>query len=140
MAGGGGSDGEFGLQIAPLLDVLFVLLLFFMVTAGSQEREAELGIRLPSRGAPLGGTPQTPIRIDILPDGQVLMNDAKVDGVEDPAMPTLKGRLKDILAKFDDQPVIITPSLQTQHQRVVDVLNACSSANVKNLAFGAPSS
>jgi biopolymer transport protein ExbD len=139
MASGGGSDGEFGLQIAPLLDVLFVLLLFFMVTAGSQEREAELGIRLPSMGS-LPSTPQTIIRIDILADGQVMMNDAEVDSLQDPTMPVLKERLKDILTKFDDQPVIITPSLQTQHQRVVDVLNACSSANVKNLAFGAPSS
>ena len=36
MAGGGSSDGDYGLQIAPMLDVMFVLLLFFMVMAGKQ--------------------------------------------------------------------------------------------------------
>ena len=39
MAGGGSSDGDYGLQIAPMLDVMFVLLLFFMVMAGKQVKE-----------------------------------------------------------------------------------------------------
>lgn len=137
MSGGGGEEGEFGLQIAPLLDVLFVLLLFFMVTAGSKEREAELGIRLPSRGS-MGETPQTPINIRILPGGEILYNDARLKVKEGRDLPELVGRLKSIIAKFDDQPVIILPSAQAQHQRIVDVLNACNAADVKNLAFGTP--
>ena len=74
MAGGGGEEGEFGLQIAPLLDVLFVLHLFFMVNAGTKQQ---------------------------------------------------------------DQPVIIAPAPEAQHQRVIDLLAACNKAKVKNLAFGA---
>ena len=35
-------DGEFGFQIAPMLDILFVLLLFFMVMAGAQKHETAL--------------------------------------------------------------------------------------------------
>ena len=52
MAGGGSSDGDYGLQIAPMLDVMFVLLLFFMVMAGKQVKEAELGVQVPGRGRP----------------------------------------------------------------------------------------
>ena len=44
---GGVSDGEFGFQIAPMLDILFVLLLFFMVSAGAQKHEAALTTQLP---------------------------------------------------------------------------------------------
>ncbi|MEI6494225.1 MAG: biopolymer transporter ExbD, partial [Verrucomicrobiota bacterium] len=42
MAGGGASeDGDIGFQIAPMVDVVFVLLLFFMSCAGQQIIEKE---------------------------------------------------------------------------------------------------
>lgn len=135
--GGGGEEGEFGLQIAPLLDVLFVLLLFFMISAGSQQREGELGIRLPSNGGSMGGTVETPIRIDITPDGLVKYNDAPVDTMKSKEMPDLTSKLKNVVDKFGDkQPVIITPAKQTRQERVIDVLNACGSAKLKSVAFG----
>lgn len=138
--GGGGEEGEFGLQIAPLLDVLFVLLLFFMVSAGSQQREGELGIRLPGGGG-LGETPPTSVNIDITPDGIVKCNGAPIDTPKSKDMPDLTAKLKDIVDKFGDkQPVIITPSLQTRQERVIDVLNACGAAKVKSVAFGVPQS
>lgn len=133
MAGSTG-DGEFGFQIAPMLDVLFVLLLFFMVSAGAQRHEASISTELP------GGQPgnDIPVNISIDPDGQVNLNGAPTDSPMDPAMPALLGRLKGIVGNNAKQPVIITPSRSTHHQRVVDVLNACSGAGVKNLAFGSP--
>lgn len=137
--GGGGDEGEFGLQIAPLLDVLFVLLLFFMVSAGSQQREGELGIRLPSGGSSMGQTVETPINIDITPDGLVKYNGARIDDVKSKNLPDLTEKLKNVVDKFGDkQPVIITPSKQTRHERVIDVLNACGAAKCKSVAFGAP--
>ncbi|PAW77711.1 MAG: hypothetical protein B9S32_10570 [Verrucomicrobia bacterium Tous-C9LFEB] len=137
--GGGGEEGEFGLQIAPLLDVLFVLLLFFMISAGSQKREGELGIRLPSNGGSAGVTVETPIRIDITPDGVVKYNDSPVDSRSSKDMPDLTSKLKNIVEKFGDkQPVIITPSKQTRQERVIDVLNSCGAAKLKSVAFGAP--
>ena len=43
----GSEDGDAGFQIAPMVDVVFVLLLFFMASAGSQIVERELNISLP---------------------------------------------------------------------------------------------
>lgn len=137
--GGGGEEGEFGLQIAPLLDVLFVLLLFFMISAGSQKHEGELGIRLPSSGGSMGGTVETPINIDITPDGLVKYNGASIDSRSSKDMPDLTAKLKNVVDRFGDkQPVIITPSKQTRQERVIDVLNACGAAKLKSVAFGAP--
>jgi biopolymer transport protein ExbD len=137
--GGGGDEGEFGLQIAPLLDVLFVLLLFFMVSAGSQQREGELGIRLPSNSSGQSyDTIQTPIILDITPDGLVKYNGTPVDTTASKEMPDLTAKLKTVIDKFGDkQPVIIIPSKQTRQGRVIDVLNTCSAAKVKSVAFGA---
>ena len=63
MAGvGKGEDGDIGFQIAPMVDVVFVLLLFFMASAGSQIIPKELTINLPSgRGESRPGPPPTPI-------------------------------------------------------------------------------
>lgn len=140
MAGGGGNaeEGEFGLQIAPMLDVLFVLLLFFMVSAGAQKHEGELGIKLPSRGS-MGGTVETPINIDINSEGQAFFNHTPIDTPKSKDMTALKAKLQDIIAKFGDkQSVIVTPERKTRHERVIDVLNACNYARVKNLSFGVP--
>ncbi|HYR57404.1 MAG TPA: biopolymer transporter ExbD, partial [Chthoniobacteraceae bacterium] len=72
MAGSVGSeDGDIGFQIAPMVDVVFVLMLFFMACAGSQVTERELNIALPSgAAAKSANNTKTPIVIDISPEGQ----------------------------------------------------------------------
>ncbi len=133
MAGSVG-DGEFGFQIAPMLDVLFVLLLFFMVSAGAQRHEASISTQLP------GGQPgnDIPVRVQLDSDGQVAINGQPVDGIIGHALPQTVERLKAIVADNAKQPVVLIPENSSRHQRVVDVLNACAAAGVKNLAFGAP--
>jgi len=133
--GGGGGEGEFGLQIAPMLDVMFVLLMFFMVMAGQQVKEAELGVSVPGSGQP-STTAKTPVTIRIAPDGVVTFNDTPVDSREDREMPKLRGRLKGLIEAFSEQSVIIRPNDRAPYQRVVDVLNACGAERVKNLTFG----
>ena len=133
MAGSVG-DGEFGFQIAPMLDVLFVLLLFFMVTAGSQKHEATLTTQLP--GGKPGG--DVPLEIGIDADGQVNVSGVPVGDAADAKLGPLVDRLQQVLASNVTQPVVITPMRSTKQQRVVDVLNACAAARVKNLAFGSP--
>jgi len=134
--GGGGEEGEVGMQIAPLLDVLFVLLLFFMVNAGLQTKEAGLDVTLPGKGAPKEGAPKTPIRLAVLADGQILWEDAVIGAPEDKKLGALIAELTDTMQAQGDQPVIIAPEAEAQHQRVIDVLSAADQANVKNLAFG----
>ena len=138
MAGGGVSeDGDVGFQIAPMVDVVFVLLLFFMASAGSQVIEKELNISLPSgRANTPNAVPTTPIIIDIMPDGRVQMNNKVYDTPTSKELPELKTWLKETIAKFGDKdPVIIRPDPQTKHERVMDVLNAASVAGVTKLSF-----
>ena len=133
--GGGGGEGEFGLQIAPMLDVMFVLLMFFMVMAGQQVKEAELGVSVPGSGQP-STTAKTPVTIRVAPDGVVTFNDTPVDSREDREMPRLRARLQALVEAFSEQSVLIRPNDRAPYQRVVDVLNACGAERVKNLTFG----
>ncbi len=138
MAGSVGSeDGDMGFQIAPMVDVVFVLLLFFMASAGSQIVEKELAINLPSGKTATAGAAVVPLIIDISPDGQVSMNNDAYGTPADRNLLQLKEKLKTLVGEFGgEDPVIIRPAGDTRHERIVDVLNACAYAHVKNLTFG----
>ncbi|MEM6884105.1 MAG: biopolymer transporter ExbD [Verrucomicrobiota bacterium] len=131
-------EQDVGLQMAPMINVMLVLLAAFVATAGVVQKEFELGVKVPgqSERPPMSGTPDTPINIEIDPDGTVYFNRKSIDSATDKDMPTLKTRLKRATELFGDQPVIIRPHADTPHERVIDVLNACSASGVKNLSFG----
>ena len=133
----GSEDGDVGFQIAPMVDVVFVLLLFFMASAGSQVVERELNISLPSgRGAKAAGPPPTPVIIDISADGVVSMNNKIFDTPTSKEMPELRARLKENIDRFGDKdPVIIRPADSARQERIIDVLNSAAAAGVKNLTF-----
>lgn len=137
MATGGTSeDGDIGFQIAPMVDVVFVLLLFFMAAAGSQTLTKELSTKLPGEG-PGSIRTITTIPIDILPDGRISVNNRIFDSASSRDLPELRGWLTETIAKFGDRdPVIIRPDSQTTHQRIIDVLDAVSASGVTKLTFG----
>ncbi len=129
-------DGEVGFQIAPMVDVVFVIMLFFMASAGMQVSETELGMSLPSGGG--AGQPgiNVPMVINIQPDGNVVIDNRVFDSPSSKDLTQLKARLTDLMAKFPENPVIIRPNPATLQDRVIDVLNAAAAAKVKNLTFG----
>ncbi|MEQ1862946.1 MAG: biopolymer transporter ExbD [Chthoniobacteraceae bacterium] len=136
MAGSVGSeDGDVGFQIAPMVDVVFVLMLFFMACVGEQVTELDLNIKLPA-GQGSEGPKVTPIIIDISSDGLVSMNNNPYGQVGDRNLQALRDWLKNAIETFGDKdPVIIRPSPDAKHERIIDVLNAAAFAKVKNLSF-----
>jgi len=135
--GGGGEEGDFGFQIAPMVDVVFVLLLFFMACAGQNVKEGFFSIGLPSPSGPKEEKPVVPIVIDIDPNGNVIVNgQAMSSGPKDRELAQLREHLTRSMQASDDDPVIVRPSPEARHERVVDVLQACRTAHVKKLSFG----
>ena len=137
MSGSVGSeDGDMGFQIAPMVDVVFVLMLFFMASAGQQIRENELNISLPS-GAPAapGATQKTPIVLDISAEGQVVGNSTPFGTPSDKQLLPLRDWLKATQGFGGEDPVIIRPNALTRHERIIDVLDACAASGIKNLTF-----
>jgi biopolymer transport protein ExbD len=125
-----------GFQIAPMVDVVFVLMLFFMASAGQQIKENELNISLPSgAAAATNAPPKTPITIDISADGQVVANAQSFGTTTDKKLATLRDWLKSAQGFGGEDPVIIRPNSLTRHERIIDVLNACAAAGIKNLTF-----
>jgi biopolymer transport protein ExbD len=138
MAGGGGGEsGDFGFQIAPMVDVVFVLLLFFMACAGEKSQEGYFDIGLPSPSAASAVKVSTPIVVDVDALGNIFVNgEQKSTSAKDRELKALEEFLASAAKNSPDDPVIIRPNMEARHERVVDVLNVCRLARVAKLSFG----
>ncbi|MDR3229516.1 MAG: biopolymer transporter ExbD [Puniceicoccales bacterium] len=72
--------GDLGFQIAPMIDVVFVIMLFFMVMAGQVSLEYELKIKLPGEETPADAPQEIPdeLTISLTATGEVSINDNTV--------------------------------------------------------------
>src|SRR2546430_2142400 len=135
--GGGGEEGDFGFQIAPMVDVVFVLLLFFMACAGQNVKEGFFSIGLPSQQPGKEEKVVVPIFFDIDQDGNVFANSNPMSSSpKDAELAQLREHLTKSMKESEGNPVIVRPSADARHERVVDVLQACRTGRVKKLSFG----
>jgi biopolymer transport protein ExbD len=118
------------LPITPMLDVVFLLLIFFMSTSIYYQLETELGITVPtaSESQPQERT-ASEIIINVRKDGSILVNQREYE------LGGLERLLQRIGETFKGQPVIIRGDQETQFGRTVQVLNACAKADIWNVSF-----
>ena len=131
-----------GFQIAPMIDVVFVIMLFFMVMAGAVKVERELKMMLPS--GPLADQvtlPDAEVIIHVEEDGVITLNEEEFDSPASKSLPSLTATLARLAASAgpDSRNLLVTidAAAQARHERVVDVLNALAKANVRTVTFTA---
>jgi biopolymer transport protein ExbD len=119
-----------GLQLAPLVDVLLLLLIFFLMTWNAARNENELDVKVPKasaakeKSAPIGD-----VIVNVKADGNVIVNRRTLS---DPDLTTL---LKGLVQLNADQAVVIRGDEAGAYKHIVNVLNICSEAGVTNVAF-----
>ncbi len=133
------------MQMGPMIDIVFLLLVFFMVTAKPVKQESDVSMALPGIAEldqPLDIPDET--RILIQPTGQVVLNELPLDSPDDRDMPAL---LKTLLrfrqsAEANKVKPLVTVDADNAaaHQRVVDVLNTCARAGITGVTFATDSS
>ena len=132
------NDGNVGFQIAPMIDVVFVIMLFFMVMAGAVKVEKELNTTLPGSAETSNNTdyPDEQI-ITIAENGQVALNDEELDAPGDPNLPTLTGTLMRLKQSSDSSKSLLTVTIASEpkakYGREIDVLNALAAAKIDNV-------
>ena len=134
------NDGNLGFQIAPMIDVVFVIMLFFMVMAGSVKVEKELNSQLPGNAETSGATDFVDEQIITVSEkGEVLLNEEPMDSPASRDLPQLKKVLGE-LKKASDQaksPTLVTVVSEpnAKYSRTVDVLDALAVAGISNVTF-----
>ena len=126
-----GDSGDFGFQIAPMVDVIFVLLIFFMACAGV--REKMLTVPVPGTTSP--DEPPISIFVDIDPAGNVSVNGSVLAAAGENKLTVLGEFFAKTMRNSPEDSVVLRPSNETRHERIVAVLDACKTAGVRKLIF-----
>ena len=133
-------DVKAEVDMTPMIDCVFLLLVFFMVSTTFNKQEADISFALPGTAAQSDAVeiPDEQI-IQITEAGNVFLNDLEYDKPTDPDMPELVKTLTLFrqTAEANQVPAMITiaPEDNVKQQRVVDVLNACTAAKIANVTF-----
>jgi biopolymer transport protein ExbD len=131
-------ESEDKVDITPMIDVVFLLLIYFMFLPLQQE--ADIGIKLPSNTPPAENLelPSEHI-VEIYPNGMILLNGAPMDGTSNRSLPRFTETLTRLKLSSDRAGIETVVKIQadpdSQHQRSIDVLNACAKANVTKVSF-----
>jgi len=131
-----------GFQIAPMIDVVFVIMLFFMVMAGAVKKEMELKSQLPGVAPASPDAPQEmpdEIIVGVEETGVVTLNEEEFDTPTDKNLPNFTATLKRLKQEADNRSAKVIVTIQAEEQakyeRVIDVLNALAVARVANVTF-----
>ena len=122
---------EEGVNLTPLIDVVFLLLIFFMVST-TFTRETQLSIDLPEATGVLREAQEKQIEILIDEAGSYRVNGK---GLVDDRMRTLQAAIYKIAAGDTTLPMIITADAQSSHQSVVRAMDAAGQMGFVHLSI-----
>ena len=119
-----------GLALTSMLDVIFLLLCFFVTVSVFSQWESEIAIKLPS-----AETAEEPNRlpgeiiVNLAKDGKVSVNGAAL------TLGSLQERLARVSKFYPDQAVIIRADQAVRYELLVGVIDTCRAAGVWNFSF-----
>ena len=110
------------LNITPLIDVVFLLLIFFMVST-TFERESEISITLPEASEEYAETKLDTVEVAVDAEGRVFINEQMLVNSQ---LMTIREALRDAMYDMEEPPVVISADARATHQLVVRVMDAAS--------------
>ena len=122
---------DLDVNITPLIDVVFLLLIFFMVST-TFERESEIEITLPQATIDAAPTDEFVLQITIDKEGTFFVNGQRVVNTQ---LDTLKKAMKEVAGDRKDPPIILSADAQTPHQSVVTVMDASRQLGFVHINF-----
>ncbi|WP_372797154.1 ExbD/TolR family protein [Pontiella sp.] len=127
------------LDVASLIDVVFLLLIYFIMTASLIKKEADIGFMLPANVA-VEDMQEIPVEvlIEITQDGTVQVEGMRFSfddrDLEDLVVQV--AGLKEIAASQNSPFFVnVLPHADALHRRIIDVMDACAAAGVNSLTF-----
>jgi len=119
------------IQLAPLVDVLFLLVIFFAVTwkAGQQEKLMDVAVPAAEEGKDRPQQSVGEIIVNVKNDGTIVVNGQTLSTDQ------LLAKLENIATVYKDQAVIIRGDVKTEYDKIIKVLDTCQKAGIWNIGF-----
>jgi len=122
---------EVGIDLVPLIDVVFMLLIFFMVSTTFQ-KETGIKIDLPESTTSARHEEDTVINLTIGADGAYAVNGRMLVNNQ---LATLMRALGDVSGGDHDQRLVITADANARHQAVVTAMDAAGQVGLTHLSI-----
>ena len=118
-------------NLTPLIDVVFLLLIFFMVST-TFEHQSRIQIELPEATAEATKPDDESLEIIIDAQGRFFLGEEQVVNTE---LKTLKGAISKVVGERESLPVIIRADAKTPHQAVITALDATSQLGLTRISL-----
>src|SRR5215207_370434 len=126
-----GAEQDHGFQIAPMVDVVFVLLLFFMALTGLRQIEKPVPINLPGPT----GSGDAVFVVDITGAGSVLCNGLEFRRAGEMVSSEFDAWLKNVAEAEPNATVLIRAEGNAEHGTFIQVLTSLHRAGLKKVTF-----
>ena len=118
------------LALTSMLDVIFLLLCFFVTASVFSQWESEISISLPSASsAETPGRLPGEVILNVAKDGSVTVNAKKL------TLDDLGSRLRKVAEFYPGQPAVIRADRETSYDSLVKVIDTCRNAGVWNFSL-----
>ncbi|MCU7800672.1 MAG: biopolymer transporter ExbD [gamma proteobacterium symbiont of Lucinoma myriamae] len=124
---------ELDVNVTPLIDVVFLLLIFFMVST-TFDRQSELNIELPEASGEISESEKVEIEIFIGPAGKFIINGNEVINTQ---IDTLLRAMREAAGDDDDPRIIISADKNATHQAVMTAMDAARQMGFVHITFSA---
>ena len=124
------SEGGGVNALTPMMDVVFLLLCFFVTSQIYAQWETEIDVKLPT--AETGTMPERlpgEVIVNVLADGTAVVNGQTMGDRE------LRGLMNRLVQIYPGQPVLLRADKGTAYEHVIRVLDMCRQADIWNISF-----
>lgn len=125
------SKEELSVNLTPLIDIVFLLLIFFMVST-TFTKESQLNISLPEASAELSEVPPSSVDIVITAAGTYSINGQALVNSQ---LDTVKKGITKVLDGRETAPVVISADAKATHESVVRAMDAAGQLGLINLSI-----
>ena len=118
------------MNLVPMIDVLFLLLAFFIISWQFSQSETELNVSVPTAEQGSESDRQRgELIINVLADLSIRVEGRTV------TLPELQEKLTSLVKDYKDQPVRLRGDSNVPYQRIVNVIDTCQKAGIWNISF-----
>jgi biopolymer transport protein ExbD len=122
-------EEDFSLPMTPMIDIVFQLLIFFLLATTVREEELDLQIRLASgdQGAPRGAVAGSVLNISVRKDGTLTLSGQEIE------IGDLEKRLKEIGMATEKPKVFVRGDREAPYGKVAQVYQMCVRCNLSDV-------